>query len=421
MIGVTQERKFGPSTMGRATRWNGSDPRHDDVCDQDPYSAPGRSDTMPVQPRVLCLDDDPRVLEELERALCTDFRVVATTDPEVALRMLAEAGDDPFAVFIADMQMPVIDGVEVLQRAGAVSPSTTRVLLADDIDVADAMAAINQGHVFQLLLKPCPADELRATVAAATAQHREGGADKVPAGAAAAGTVEALLATLAQAQPALVERAHRMRGIAEKVCAVLEFPDAWQVELAAELTAVGAVTLPAAAVEAVITGIPRNDAEARTLDALLDRAAAVLAHVPALAPVRVIVRHQVRTDRDPFQPLPAEAPQAALVLQAIREYDALIHRGSDVRTALATLTARKTHAPALIAALAGYAGVGSAQEAREISVDELEVGDTLAGDVYSATGLQLAARGEVVTEAVLARIHDFHDSTGLLSRHLLVA
>jgi hypothetical protein len=275
--------------------------------------------------------------------------------------------------------------------------------------------------VYQLLLKPCPADELRATVAAAAAQHQESSADRRLAQAALAGTVEALLATLAQAQPALVERAHRMRGIAEKVCAVLEMPDAWQVELAAELTMVGAVTLPVAAVEAVITGIPHNDTEARTLDGLFDRAAAVLAHVPALAAVRTIIRHQLRTDREPFRPLSAGAPRTALVLQAIREYDALIHRGVEVQQALATLTARKTHDPALIAALAEYAGAGRGQDTREITVDELEVGDELAEDVYSATGLQLASHGTTVTEQILGRVHDFHDSTGLLGRILIAA
>src|SRR6185437_5634825 len=124
--------------------------------------------------------------------------------------------------------------------------------------------------------------------------------------------------------------------------ATLGLADAWQVELAAELTMVGAVTLEPTEVEAVITGIAHTNAEAHTLAAVFDRAAAVLASVPGLAPVCAIIKNQLRTDRYPIGPLSADAPYGALVLQAIREYDALVHRGAAADLALATLSLRKT-------------------------------------------------------------------------------
>ncbi|GAB1641344.1 response regulator [Krasilnikovia sp. MM14-A1259] len=377
--------------------------------------------TMTAQPRVLCLDDDPRVLDELERTLHAGYQVVTTSDPGEALGRLADAAADPFGVVIADLQMPTVGGVNVLQRAQAVSPQTTRLLLADEIDVADTMAAINQGHVYQLLLKPCPPIELRTAVAAAVAQHQLTRADQHQARNSLEGSVEALLATLAQAQPALVERAHRMRRTAEHVCATLGLPEAWQVELAAELTMVGAVTVPASTAEAVITGIPRDDAEARVLADLFDRAAAVLAHVPGLVPVRSIIRYQLRTDRDPMHAPSADAPRGALVLQAIREYDALIHRGTPVDLALATLETRKTHDPAVITALAEFAGIGLPnQDVREVTADELHVGDELADDVHSAMGLLLISRGQTVTDRLLHRVRNFNDSTGLQGRILIL-
>ncbi|RZU48622.1 response regulator receiver domain-containing protein [Krasilnikovia cinnamomea] len=378
---------------------------------------------MTAPSRVLCLDDDPRMLNELERMLRTSYQVVTTTDPGDALGRLADAAADPFEVFIADMNMPTVGGITVLQRAYAVSPHTTRVLLADEINLNDTVAAINQGRVFELLLKPCPPVELHNTVAAATVQHRAATrTDPRQAQAALAGSVQALLATLAQAQPALVERAHRMRRIAAHVCATLQVPHAWQIELAAELTMVGAVTLPESTAEAVITGIPHNDAEGRVLADLFDRAAAVLIHVPGLAPVRTIIQHQLRTDRDPMWPLPADAPHGALVLQAVREYDALIHRGTPADLALATLTMRKTHRPELVAALAGYAGVALPNQAvREVTAEELAIGDELADDVHSALDLLLVSRGEIVTEQLLDRVRNFNDSTGLKGRILVTA
>ncbi|GAB1640848.1 response regulator [Krasilnikovia sp. MM14-A1259] len=378
---------------------------------------------MTTRSRVLCLDDDPRVLNELERMLHTRYQVTTTTDPGEALGRLADAAADPFEVFIADMDMPTVGGITVLERAYAVSPHTTRVLLADEVDLPDTVAAINQGRVFELLLKPCPPIELHNTVAAATVQHRATiRTDPRKAQAVLEGSVQALLATLVQAQPALVERAHRMRRIAADVCATLDVPQAWQIELAAELTMVGAVALPESTADAVITGIPHDDAEAHVLADLFGRAAAVLAHVPGLTPVRTIIQHQLRTDRDPIRPLSADAPSGALVLQAIREYDALIHRGTPADLALATLTMRKTHGPDLIAALAAHAGVALPRQAvREVTADELAIGAELADDIHSALGLLLVSRGEIVTDRLLARVRSFHDSTGLWGRILVTA
>ena len=47
-----------------------------------------------------------------------------------------------------------------------------------------------------------------------------------------------------------------------------------------------------------------------------------------MEPVREIIRHQLATDRTPVTPMPADASEAAQLLQAVREYDALVYRGT---------------------------------------------------------------------------------------------
>ncbi|MGC4086448.1 MAG: response regulator [Polyangiaceae bacterium] len=112
-------------------------------------------------PRILCVDDEPRVLEGLERTLFDHFEVMTLSKPEQALELL-ERGDESFAVVVSDMRMPGIDGATLLAHARRLAPDTTRVLLTGHADMEAAVAAINQGHIYRFLCKPCPPEVLAA-------------------------------------------------------------------------------------------------------------------------------------------------------------------------------------------------------------------------------------------------------------------
>ncbi|HYN97608.1 MAG TPA: response regulator [Pilimelia sp.] len=376
---------------------------------------------MTVRPRILCVDDEPFVLDGLQRTLRTTYTVVTTTEPQEALNLLAEPADDPITVVISDMRMPQMSGVAMLEQAQQVARETTRVLLTGDADIQVAVAAINRGNVFRFILKPCPPDPLRTTIGAAVEQHRLLMAERELLQDTLKGCVDALMDTLAMAQPALFSRAGRLRRIAQDVCATLDVPDAWQVEMAAQLGEIGAITLPPTVIDALQGGVPNSEAEAEMLAALPRLADGVLARIPRLEPVRGIIRTQLPTDRDPMAPMAADAPAPARLLQAVREYDALVHRGVPVDLALATLTARRTHEQEMVTALAKVAGMRLPNEAvREITVDDLTVGHELADDLHNAKGLLLVSRGQVITERLLVRVRNFEMTTGLQGRILVV-
>ena len=111
--------------------------------------------------RVLIVDDDPLILNSLRRTL-RRREVVATSDPRAALELLRE--EPGFAVIVADLLMPGIDGVKLLREALRISPDTTRIMLTGQAGLKDAVAAVNDGRVFRFLLKPCPAETLREAV-----------------------------------------------------------------------------------------------------------------------------------------------------------------------------------------------------------------------------------------------------------------
>ncbi|GAA1809133.1 response regulator [Planosporangium flavigriseum] len=376
---------------------------------------------MTPKSRVLCLDDEPYVLDGLRRHLRAHYDVVTTTQPQEALELLADGGDNPIAVVVSDMRMPQMTGVEVLERARQLTPETTRILLTGDADLHSAVAAINQGNVFRFMLKPCPPEDLRTTMAAASEQNRLVRAERELLEATLKGCVDALMETLGMAQPALFSRAGRLRRLVERVCQKLGVEHAWQIEMAAQMGEIGAITLPPEAIAGLEGGTPGSPAQAEMLASLPKVADGVLARIPRLEAVREIVRHQLPTDRNPIVALHQDAPDGARLLQAVREYDALVWRGMPPDLAVATLSSRKIHDRDLLLALAEAGGLRVPSEAvREVEVDDLKIGDELANDVYSAKGMMLVSRGQVITERLLIRLRNYETTTGLQGRILIV-
>jgi len=129
------------------------------------------------EPRILCVDDEPRVLEGLQRVCHHSFTVETAGSGAEALALLDRGA--VFEVIVSDMQMPQMNGVALLAEFRTRAPDTIRVLLTGQADINGAIAAVNDGQIFCFLSKPCPAETLIAALEGAVAQHRLVSAEKV--------------------------------------------------------------------------------------------------------------------------------------------------------------------------------------------------------------------------------------------------
>lgn len=120
--------------------------------------------------RILCVDDEPKVLEGLERVLHRKCSLLTATSGEEALRLLD--GADPIDVIVSDMRMPRMNGAALLAECRKRSPDTVRLLLTGQTDLDSAISAVNDGHVFRFLTKPCPPTVFVEALTAALEQHR---------------------------------------------------------------------------------------------------------------------------------------------------------------------------------------------------------------------------------------------------------
>ena len=127
--------------------------------------------------RVLFVDDEPQVLDGIQRSLRKHIDVQTAASGADGLRLLAEAG--PFALVVSDMRMPNMDGAQFLAKAREKSPDTVRMILSGQADLEATIAAVNEGHIYRFLSKPCPADKLLAAIEDGLNQHRLLTAEKV--------------------------------------------------------------------------------------------------------------------------------------------------------------------------------------------------------------------------------------------------
>jgi len=113
-----------------------------------------------AKPAILSVDDDPQVLEAIERDLRgrygTDYRVMAAASGAEALEVLAELQRraDPVALLVVDQRMPAMEGTEFLEASAAFAPDARKVLLTAYADTNAAIDAINRVGVDHYLMKP---------------------------------------------------------------------------------------------------------------------------------------------------------------------------------------------------------------------------------------------------------------------------
>ena len=112
------------------------------------------------KPVILAVDDDPEVLNAVDRDLRahfrTDYRVIKVGSGRQAVDttlQLKQRGS-PVALFLVDERMPEMSGTQFLAEAKKLYPEARKVLLTAYADTETAILAINRIGLDHYLLKP---------------------------------------------------------------------------------------------------------------------------------------------------------------------------------------------------------------------------------------------------------------------------
>ncbi len=390
------------------------------------------------RPRILCVDDEALALQSLSRVLRSRYDIVVEPSPRIALKTLA--ADGPFAVLLTDLKMPEMDGVTLLHQAREIAPGTCRVLLTGHADLPAALDAVNQGNVFRILTKPTTPDDLAAALDAAVDQHNLVVAEQVLLEQTLRGAVRALLEALSLTDPGAFGRAMRARdwiGYLLETCTMvgIDVPAPWQIEVAAMLSQLGSVVLPASVVAKRNDGTTLTPDEERIVARVPEVGVELLAAIPRLDGVREIIslqhrRYDGRSGSPGAGPVGAGVspgprgraiPLGARLLKIALDTDELESRGVRGVALLETLRTRiGAYDEELLAVLAeAIRAVPFERALLHVSLSELRPGMVLAVDACTGEGTLLLAHGHELTSQSIERLAN-HATTGSVRQPLTV-
>jgi CheY-like chemotaxis protein len=360
--------------------------------------------TSQALPSILCVDDEPRVVDGLTLHLRRDYQVLTAHGGQSALQLLKEKGAP--AVIVSDMRMPGMDGATLLKHVKNLYPETTRILLTGETGRDAAVSAVNEGQIFRFLTKPCPPDQLRSAIDAAVTHHQLLCAERVLLQETLVGCLKALVDVLAMTNPVAFGRTTRVTRLATDLGAALGQSGFWQLQAAAMLSQIGFVSLPVELAEKVYYGKRLTSEEKTLVDAAPDVVQKLLGHIPRLEPALAILaasRHAKNVAPEGL------IKQGSAVLRLVQEYDAHIAQGLTARAAVDAIRAQTArHESTLVDSLESMVGATLGdQQVSEVCVGRVTPGMVFMDDLRTSVGALLVPKGFEVTETFLERLRNF--------------
>jgi len=371
--------------------------------------------------KILFVDDDANLLAGCERNLRRQFQLETAEGGETALEKIAERG--PYAVVVADRQMPGMDGIQLLSRVREQAPDTVRIMLTGNADLESAIKVVNEGNIFRFLTKPCPLDVLAKAVEDARAQYRLVMAEKELLSQTLSGSIKLLTDILSLMDPQSFGRAQTMRDIITSVTKKFHLDNDWEIHLAAMLAPIGFVTIPPETLVRSRNGDRLSKVEEQMVNQLPETAARLLANIPRLEGVARVVRYQHKHyDGAGFPPdsVKGEAVPVGARLLKILDDLAQLHAGRASRSAaLAEMYQRRGwYDPSLLDAVRDYYGIAAAARETErpsISVEfrNLAPGMVLRSNIETRDGTLILSAGHALSEMTLEKIQNFERVSGI--------
>jgi CheY-like chemotaxis protein len=365
--------------------------------------------------RILFVDDEPNVLDGIRRNLRKHVDIETAAGGADGLRALETAG--PFAVVVSDMRMPNMSGVEFLARVRQQTPESVRMILTGNVDIDAAIAAVNEGHVFRFLTKPCGPEALWTAIEAGVAQYRLIRAEKELLEQTLSGAVKMLTDVLALANPTVFARAQRVERYMLALVQHLALPDSWELRLAAMLSQIGCVGLPQETLSKLYASEALGEDEQQLVAGHPAVAARLLSSIPRLDGVAAMLAAQ-----HPIDPvgLPADPRQwdprvlGGALLHIASEYERLVIGGRRPAQAAEQLRTTLRYPRLILDALRHLPSVEERMAIRMVHIRELTVGMVIDQDLVSATGVRMVASGQEVSRAMLERLRNLSAGVGLV-------
>ena len=384
---------------------------------QQPKPTTGTKSRRPKKPCVLCVDDEPYILEGMQLNLRRHYRVTIANGGREALKLIDRA-TEPFAIIISDMRMPEMDGATFLAMSKKTSPNSTRILLTGHADLQAAIKAVNEGGIFAYLSKPCPANELLATFEQAYEQYQLISAERETIEETLWASVNMLTEVLGLVNDQAFGRTESVREVVLHLAQKLGLPNVYEFEIAAMLSQIGCVTLPTELLKRIDT---RQELSANERKLFLEHpklAQKLIERIPRLEDIAVMVGNQLRA-------YGAKPPTAAIhqenrrltganLLRISIDLCRLTASGMNREKALEAMSVRPgNYDPRMLQVLSEIRIQRPEFVAQAVLTHELDETMVADQDIMTKTGLLVIRKGRDINPVVLERLKQFHRGVGI--------
>jgi response regulator RpfG family c-di-GMP phosphodiesterase len=370
--------------------------------------------------KVLCVDDDANVLTGIQRNLRRQFDIDTAVGALAALKLIER--ECPYAVIVADMQMPGMNGVEFLNLARQKYPDTVRIMLTGNADQKTATEAVNRGHIFQFLNKPCPPDKLADVLVGGIKQYRLITAERELLENTLNGSVNVLLEILSFSDPATFGRSQIVRDHARQIGPALGVTSLWELELAAMLAQIGTVSVPPIVSQKARAGLRITGEERDVLNRVPQVSSDLLAKIPRLQGVARIVRYTGKHfDGTGFPFDDVKGPDLPLESRLIKALTDLAQQDNGKIPRFKVLEQMRAqpgvYDATVLDAIARHFELTAAPARplvpRAVSFSELRPGHLLAAEICTVDGVMVVSAGTKLTPLIMERLRNFASLSGL--------
>ncbi len=354
-----------------------------------------------VNKLVLLVDDEINILNSFRRTLRGHVELDLASSGQEALGKISQ---NQYAVIVTDMQMPEMNGLQLLEAVRERSPDTVRMMFTGNADQKTAVDAVNLGDVFRFINKPCTPQDLLNYIDAALRQYELIVAEKVLLNNTLKGVVSVLNEVLSLMSSEINEHNSRIQYHMHKLATAIKLKQSWSFEPMVQLSQLGYIIFPESTLKSMSEGKLATEEDKQLFAQHPCLASDLLRKIPRMGAIANNILYQEKCYDGtgfPYDDVKgSEIPLGARMLKIVCAYTRLERAGLEADEAIQTLENEEgVYDPKLLAAFKNTLTFVAPRMI--VDVEKLTQNMVLEEEVLTNRGQLVAGRGQRVTEALL--------------------
>jgi response regulator RpfG family c-di-GMP phosphodiesterase len=356
------------------------------------------------QSNILLVDDEINILNSHRRTLRNEFNFDVALSGIEALELISKG--KKYAVVVTDMQMPNMNGLELLQKIKDLSPNTVRMMLTGNSDQDTVVNAVNIGDVFRFVNKPCDPDTLITAIKAGVKQYNLVVAEKVLLNRTLKGVINVLSVVLDLVNPDATKNSDKMLEYMKRLAEVMKLPDTWGFVPMVQLSQLGCVIFPSQTLKNIDSGHTISEEEKQLFAQHQLLAADLIRQIPRMEKIADNIFYQKKCFNGEGIPnnnvSGTNIPLGARMLKVVIDFIHFEKQERSNEKAFSRLKMQKQfYDPRILIALSTVLNINIEVPKIMVNLADLKEGMVLDNRILTKRGLLVAREGQKVSETLL--------------------